>query len=39
MLLFALVSIPICMILSIGDLTEEPNNYLVVAQKYMPLTT
>jgi hypothetical protein len=33
MVLFALISIPICLILSFGDLTEEPNNYLVIAKK------
>ncbi len=33
MILFALVAFPICMMLSLGDLTEEPNNHLVVAQK------
>lgn len=33
MVLFAIVSIPICLILSMGDLTEEPNNHLVVAKK------
>lgn len=33
MLLYALMSIPICLLLSFGDLTEEPNNYLVVARK------
>jgi SAM-dependent methyltransferase len=31
--LYALVSIPICILLSIGDLGEEPNNHLVVACK------
>ena len=33
MLLFALVALPICMVFSLGDLTEEPNNHLVVARK------
>jgi hypothetical protein len=33
MLLFALVALPICMIFSLGDLREEPNNHLVVARK------
>ncbi len=33
MLLFAIIAFPICMILSLGDLTEEPNNHLVVARK------
>lgn len=31
MLLWALVSLPICLFLSLGDLTDEPNNHLVVA--------
>jgi SAM-dependent methyltransferase len=33
MLLFAVAAIPICMVLSLGDLSEEPNNHLVVARK------
>lgn len=33
MVLFAIIAIPICLILSIGDLNEEPNNYLVVAKQ------
>ena len=33
MLLFALVALPATLILSLGDLTEEPNNHLVVAKK------
>jgi SAM-dependent methyltransferase len=33
MAVYALISIPICMLLSLGDLTEEPNNNLVVARK------
>jgi SAM-dependent methyltransferase len=33
MALYALVNIPICLFLSLGDLTEEPNNHLVVARK------
>jgi SAM-dependent methyltransferase len=33
MIVYALISIPICMLLSLGDLTEEPNNHLVVARK------
>lgn len=33
MVAYALISIPICLLLSLGDLTEEPNNHLVVAQK------
>lgn len=31
--IYALVSIPITMLLSLGDLAEEPNNHLVVARK------
>jgi len=33
MILYALVSIPVCLLLSLGDLTEEPNNHLVVVRK------
>lgn len=33
MVLYALVSIPVCLLLSIADLKEEPNNHLVVVQK------
>lgn len=33
MVIFAVIAIPICLILSIGDLNEEPNNYLVVVKK------
>ncbi len=33
MAVYALVSIPLCMLLSLGDLCEEPNNHLVVACK------
>jgi SAM-dependent methyltransferase len=33
MLLFAVVALPICMVFSLGDLTEEPNNHLIVARK------
>ena len=33
MALYALISIPVCMVLSLGDLTEEPNNWLVVARR------
>ena len=32
-LIYALISIPICMFLSLADLAEEPNNHLVVARK------
>jgi hypothetical protein len=31
--LFALIAIPICMVLSLGDLSEEPNNHAVVVRK------
>jgi SAM-dependent methyltransferase len=34
---FALIAIPICMVLSLGDLGEEPNNHAVVVRK--PLDT
>jgi SAM-dependent methyltransferase len=30
---YALVNIPLCLILALGDLTEEPNNHLVIARK------
>jgi SAM-dependent methyltransferase len=33
MALFAVVSIPICLLFSLGDLAEEPNNHLVVARR------
>jgi len=33
MALYAVVSIPICVILSLGDLSEEPNNHMVVVTK------
>ena len=29
----ALISIPVCLVFSLGDLSEEPNNHLVVARK------
>ncbi|MDP2924121.1 MAG: class I SAM-dependent methyltransferase [Candidatus Omnitrophota bacterium] len=32
MVLYAIISIPVCLILSLGDLTEEPNNYLVIVK-------
>jgi len=32
-LLVALVGLPLCLVLSLGDLSEEPNNHLVVARK------
>jgi len=31
--LFAIVAIPVCLVLSLGDLAEEPENHLVVARK------
>lgn len=34
MILYAIIGIPICLILSLGDLTEEPNNHLIVAKKW-----
>ncbi|NJM09799.1 MAG: class I SAM-dependent methyltransferase [Bdellovibrionaceae bacterium] len=33
MILYALISIPTCLILSLGDLTEEPNNNLMIVTK------
>ena len=33
MALFALVAIPICLVFSLGDLGEEPNNHLVIARR------
>ena len=33
MALYAVASIPICLVLSLGDLAEEPNNHLVVARR------
>jgi SAM-dependent methyltransferase len=33
MCLYAALSVPICLLLSLGDLTEEANNHLVVARK------
>jgi hypothetical protein len=33
MALYALASIPLCLVLALGDLTEEPNNHLVIARK------
>jgi len=33
MALFALAAIPVCLLFSLGDLSEEPNNHLVVARK------
>lgn len=39
MALFALVNIPICFLLSVGDLTEAAHNHLVVAKKITTLQT
>ncbi len=33
MAMYALINIPFCLLLSLGDLTEAPNNYLVVVRK------
>jgi SAM-dependent methyltransferase len=33
MALYAIIGIPICLLFSFGDLTEEPNNYLVIVTK------
>lgn len=33
MALFALLSLPICLVFSLGDLAEEPNNHLVIARR------
>lgn len=33
MAVYAILSIPFCLLLSCGDLTEAPNNYLVIVQK------
>jgi SAM-dependent methyltransferase len=33
MCLYAALSVPVCLLLSLGDLSEEPNNHLVVARK------
>ena len=33
MVLYAVISIPICLLFNLGDLTEEPNNHLVIVQK------
>ncbi len=33
MAVYALVSIPICLIFGLGDLNEDPNNYVVIATK------
>ena len=36
--LYALLSIPVCMVFSIADLEEEPNNHLVVVRKGPPVS-
>lgn len=36
MAVYALVSIPVCLIFSLGDLTEETDNWLVVGRKRTP---
>ena len=36
MVLYVLINIPICMFFSLGDLTEEANNHLLVARKPAP---
>ena len=33
MALFAVLAIPVCLVFSLGDLAEEPNNHLVVARR------
>jgi SAM-dependent methyltransferase len=33
MVLYAVISIPVCLLFNLGDLTEEPNNHLVIVQK------
>jgi hypothetical protein len=33
MAVFAAAAIPVCLLFSLGDLSEEPNNHLVVARK------
>jgi ubiquinone/menaquinone biosynthesis C-methylase UbiE len=33
MFLYALINIPLCLCLSLGDLSEEPNNHLVIVKK------
>lgn len=33
MAIYALINIPYCLLLSLGDLQEAPNNYLVIVQK------
>ena len=33
MMIYALISIPMALLFSLGDLAEEPNNYLVIVEK------
>lgn len=33
MVIFSIISIPLCLLFGLGDLTEEPNNWLVVVKK------
>jgi hypothetical protein len=33
MFAWVLISLPMCLLLSLGDLAEEPNDHLVVARK------
>lgn len=33
MALYAIVNLPVCLFLALGDLSEEPNNHLVIARK------
>ena len=33
MVIYALISIPICLVFGLGDMDEDPNNYVVVATK------
>jgi len=38
MALWAVIALPVCMVLSLGDLHEEPSNHLVVARRRSPGT-
>jgi SAM-dependent methyltransferase len=38
MALWAVVALPVCLVFSLGDLNEEPNNHLVVARRRPPET-
>lgn len=33
MTLYAIIRIPICLLFGLGDLTEDPNNWLVLVRK------